>query len=374
MIKRRRLCIAGIFCLSLFGLGFLGLMVLATCTSRQYPLIALTSEVFYCSGLIGLLAVSAVLLMNSRWFKNRCGEIENRKGVAAARRKRLNLIRILCLLLFALGLLGFYLLSLRFSSLARWLCALLVLTSVAFYYSGLIGFMASLADWLTNSRWFMARYGDFENRLRSVYAGQKRLNPVPFAVLFLCLHLVCCGLLLFGITHSGDFGGMHWTVIFGFAAAAVSSAGLIGFILFPLLRNRKRPEGEDTAESEDQRDAAPSRKFRSAVLIAVGALCPALFLLSIAAPRLLPLFGFPDVVWLGGPALVIVVFFFFAAGPVGSGAVLRALVSNRNWFCDKTSWLEIVLLLLLLFANTAAVFPLSFFTTLEFLNCSGFIK
>ena len=55
-----------------------------------------------------------------------------------------------------------------------------------------------------------------------------------------------------------------------------------------------------------------------------------------------------------------------------NSAVLRALVSNRNWFRGKTAWFEIVLLLLLL-VNAAAVFPLSF-TALEFLNCSGFIK
>ena len=370
MIKRKRLCIIGIFCLPLLGLGLLGDMVLATCTSRQYPLIALTSAAFYCSGMIGFLAVSAVSLMNSRWFKNRCGELESRKGVAVTRRKRLNLIRILCLLLFGLGVLWFYLLSLRFPSLTRLQHALLVLTSVAFYYSGLIGFMASLADLLTNSRWFKTRYGGFENRLRNASAGQKRLNPVPFAVVFLCLHLVCCGLLLFGITHSGSHG-MHWTVIFGFAAAALSSAGLTGFVVFPLFGNRKRPESEDAAESDNQRaDAVPSRKFRGAVLIAVGALCPALFLLSITAPRLLPRFGVPAVAWL---VLVIAAFFFFAAGPVGSGAVLRALVSNRNWFRGKTAWLEIVLLLLLLLVNAAAVFPLSF-TALGFLNCNGFIK
>lgn len=373
MIKRKRLCIIGILCLFLFGLGLFELIGAAAGSSRPRALTVLTSAAFYCSGLVGILAVSAVSLMNSRWFKNRCGELENRKGAAAARRKRLNLIRILCLLLFGLGVLGFYLLSLRFPSLTRLQHALLVLTSVAFYYSGLIGFMASLADLLTNSRWFKTRYGGFENRLRNASAGQKRLNPVPFAVVFLCLHLVCCGLLLFGITHSGSHG-MHWTVIFGFAAAALSSAGLTGFAVFPLFGNRKRPEGEDAAEPDNRKACAePSRKFRGAVLVAVGALCPALFLLSIAAPHLLPRHSFPVPIWLSRLVEIIAVFFFFAAGPVGSGAVLRALVSNRNWFRGKTAWLEIVLLLLLLLVNAAAVFPLSF-TALEFLNCSGFIK
>ena len=371
MNKRKRLCIIGILCLFLFGLGLFELIGAAADSSRPRALTVLTSAALYCSGLIGFLAVSAVSLMNSRWFKSRCGELESRMGAAAAGRKRLNLIRILCLLLFGLGFLGLYLLSLRFPSLTRPQHALLVLTSVAFYYSGLIGFMASLADLLTNSRWFKARYGGFENRLRNASAGQKRLNPVPFAALFLCLHLVCCGLLVFGITHSGSYR-THWTVIFGFAATVLSSAGLIGFIFFPLLKNRKRPEGEDAAESEDQRDAAPSRKFRCAVLIAVGALCPALFLLSITAPHLLPRHNFPVSIWLSRLVEIIAVFFFFAAGPVGCGAVLRALVSNRNWFRGKTAWLEIVLLLLLL-VNAVTVFPLSF-TALEFLNCSGFIK
>ena len=162
--------------------------------------------------------------------------------------------------------------------------------------------------------------------------------------------------------------------MFGFAATVLSSAGLTGFVIFPLFGKRKRPESEDAAESDNRKaGAVPSRKIRGAVLIAVGALCPALFLLSIAAPYLLPLFGFPAVAWLRSLVLVIAAFFFFAAGPVESGAVLRALVSNRNWFRGKTAWLEIALLLLLLLVNAVAVFPLSF-AALEFLNCSGFIK
>ena len=69
MNKRKRLCIIGVLCLFFFGLGLFELIGVAADSLRPRALTLLTSMAFYCSGLIGFLEVSAVWLMNSRWFK-----------------------------------------------------------------------------------------------------------------------------------------------------------------------------------------------------------------------------------------------------------------------------------------------------------------
>lgn len=277
MNKRTALCIDGILCLLFLGLGVYGFVVLGGDHSSHpsyvhQRLIGLTSMTFCCSGLVGILVVAAVALENSRWFKNKFGELKNRKGKTAAKRKCLNVVRILCLSLFVLGIPPLMLLAT--GGLRQRLHLLFFLMSETFLCSGLFGFLAAFMISFTKCKWLKSKSGDFENMKGCVTVKQKYLNVT---------------------------------------------------------------------------------------LIAVGILSPLLWFLCL---KIVTFHGSGMMVppWLGILYFGFIVFYFFAAGPIGGAAVLTVFLLNRKHFRGRTAWLGIGLLLLLLLVlliNIPTVFPLS---------------
>lgn len=193
MTKRNRLYIIGILCLFLIYLGVHGFILSETGRSLiswrhsrlpwqywQYSLLLATSSAFYGSGLIGLIALFTVSLTGGGRFTQKSVEHDNQRDNVAVSKKRLCLVGFFCLLLCGLGFLG--LVALAHSTLSVYQQLPLLLASVTFYCSGLIGFIAVFIVSLTGSKWFKARYGGFDSSRENAVAKQKRLSLIMIAI------------------------------------------------------------------------------------------------------------------------------------------------------------------------------------------------
>lgn len=281
------------------------------------------------------------------------------------KRKHLYVIGILCLFLIGLGVHGFFVLetgrslvSWRHSLLPwqHWQYSLLLVTSAAFYSSGLIGLIALLAESLTGGGRLKHESAEHENQRDNAVVSRKCLCLAGF----LCLLLCGLGFLGFvALAHSTL--PVYQQLPFLLASVTFYCPGLIGFIAVFIisLTDSKWFKARYGGSDSPRENAAAKQKRLSPILIAIGALSPLLWFLSVK----IMFSGFRSVAWAGKPVFALAASLFYAAGPVGCAAVLTLFILNRKWFGDRTARLEIglwLLLLALLFANILTTPPFAF--------------
>ena len=103
------------------------------------------------------------------------------------KRKQLFVLGIFCLLLLGLGVFGFTEPEMIRRRIPFPLTPLhIFLASIAFYSSGLVGFITIFIVSVKNTRWFQRRFGEFENRGEKTTTKQKYLNAILVVIAAVC--------------------------------------------------------------------------------------------------------------------------------------------------------------------------------------------